>query len=71
MIKVHLDDTNISYSDIYEHFRTVAYWATQNCASFITYETVDVSDFSLVNDVIAEYMFADEHDATLFRLKWK
>lgn len=71
LIKIILDDSKIPYADVYAHFKSIAYWATQNCASFITYEIVDVSDFSLVNDVVAEYVFSDAQDATLFRLKWK
>ena len=71
MIKVILDDSGISYDNAFILFAAAAAWATQNCPSYQTYETVDVSDFSLVNDVVAEYVFADARDATLFRLKWK
>lgn len=70
MIKVVLNDTDISYADVYAHFSWIAGWAMEHCPSYVTYETVDVSDFSLINDVLAEYMFANDRDATLFRLKW-
>lgn len=70
MIKIILDDSKIPYADAYAHFSWIAGWATENCPSYVTYETVDVSDFSVTNDILAEYTFADERDATLFRLKW-
>lgn len=70
MIKVILDDTGISYDNALILFAAAANWATEHCPSYQSYETVDVSDFSVTNDVLAEYVFADERDATLFRLKW-
>lgn len=39
--------------------------------NIISVEAVDVSDHSLVTDVLYEYVFANGQDATLFRLKWK
>ena len=70
MIKIILDDSKIPYADVYAHFSWIAAWAKENCPSYQSYETVDVSDFSVTNDVLAEYIFADARDATLFRLKW-
>ena len=70
MIKIMLDDSKIPYKEVYEHFANVADWAAENCPSYQSYETVDVSDFSVTNDVIAEYVFADARDATMFRLRW-
>jgi hypothetical protein len=70
MIKVILNDSKIPYANVYAHFSWIAGWAKANCPSYVTYETIDVSDFSVTNDVLAEYTFVDERDATLFRLKW-
>lgn len=36
----------------------------------ITVDGVDVSDHSLTTDVIYEYIFGNEQDALLFRLKY-
>lgn len=70
MIKIMLDDSKIPYQDVYAHFKAAATWASENCPSYQSYETVDVSDFSVTNDVVAEYVFTDAKDATMFRLRW-
>lgn len=70
MISIFLNDTGIPYEHVYEHFSYVDEWAREHCVSYCWYKAVDVSDVSLVNDVIAEYIFADEKDAVLFKLKW-
>lgn len=37
----------------------------------ITIDGVDVSDVSMTNDIIYEYIFGNEQHALLFTLKWK
>lgn len=70
MITVTLNDAGIPYGEVYNHFDMISSWAKENCPSYSHYEDIDISDFSLVHDVIADYFFSDEKDATLFRLKW-
>ena len=70
MISIFLDDTGIPYEHVYEHFSYVDKWAREHCKSYRKYEAVDVSDASLTNDVVAEYVFGNESDAVLFKLKW-
>ena len=45
-------------------------WAQDNCASYIGYEVNDISDFSLVYDLIGIFEFREEKDAAWFSLKW-
>lgn len=71
MITVTLTDSGIPYGEVYNHFDTVSAWAKEHCPSYSHYEDIDLSDFSLVHDVVADYFFTDEKDATLFRLKWE
>lgn len=71
MISVYLDDTGIPYEQVYEHYGTASRWARDHCVGYQGYETADVSDFSMTNDVIAQYLFNNEQDATIFSLKWK
>ena len=70
MITVILNDTGISYDRVYEHFSAADTWARAHCSSYRTYESTDISDVSLSNDVVATYTFDNEQDATLFRLRW-
>lgn len=71
MISVYLNDTGIAYERIYQHYGTADRWAREHCSSYQGYEPVDVSDVSLTNDVIAQYLFDNEQDATIFLLRWK
>ena len=68
---VYLDDTGIRYEEAEEHFAVAASWATQQCSSFVDYHVQDVSDVSLINDLVEEYRFNDPKDALMFQLKWK
>jgi hypothetical protein len=48
-----------------------AHWAWKHCPSFKGWESMDVSDVSVMFDVVVEFRFADEHDALMFTLRWK
>ena len=67
---VMLDDSKISYDQVYEHYANADAWAKEHCSSYQGYETCDISDFSLTNDVVAEYRFANSKDVTIFKLRW-
>lgn len=71
MIKVYLDDTGIPYEHAEQHFQDACDWAKKFCSSFIGYDLQDVSDVSLTNDYVAQYIFNNERDAEWFTLKWK
>jgi hypothetical protein len=68
---VYLNDTDVPYEHVEEHFAQAAAWASRQCASYVDYHVQDVSDFSLINDFIAQYQFRDSKDAMMFELKWK
>lgn len=70
MISVILSDEGIDYDQVYQHYAAADTWARKHCASYHTYQTVDVSDVSLCNDVTAQYWFGSEQDVTVFKLKW-
>lgn len=70
MTTVILTDDGIPYEHVYEHYSYVDQWAREHCASYSGYEALDVSDVSLKNDVLAEYTFKDEKDASWFILRW-
>ena len=70
MIFIILDDTGIAYEKVYDRYVAADAWAWEHCKSYKGYEITDISDVSLTNDVVAEYIFADEQDGTLFKLKW-
>lgn len=57
------------YDKAKEYFSELARWACVNCKSFISIELVDVSDVSLISDIIAVYKFEDEKDLLMFTLK--
>lgn len=72
MISVNLTDEGLyDYNVASDHFKSAADWAAANCKSFDGWQVVDVSDVSYAWDLIAEYNFTDEKDATMFMLKWK
>jgi hypothetical protein len=67
---VYLNDSNIPYEQAEAYFKSAADWAHRQCQSFIGYHVQDVSDFSLINDFVAEYRFKDPKDAVVFELKY-
>jgi hypothetical protein len=70
MIEVYLNDANMSYDFAEQHFHNADFWAREHCSSYRGHNVQDVSDVSYQYDNIALYLFEDEHDALLFRLKW-
>jgi hypothetical protein len=70
MIKVYLDDRNLSYNFAEQHFSDADLWAREYCASYQGHNVQDVSDFSYQHDFIALYLFKEERDATMFMLRW-
>lgn len=72
MIKVvYLSDTGIPYEKAQAFFEEAAVWAQEQCSSYINFHVQDVSDVSLINDLVAEYRFRDPKDAVWFELKWR
>jgi len=71
MIEVYLDDRGIDYDFAEQHFLNADIWARENCGSYRGYNVQDVSDFSYVNDWIAQYLFEDERDVLIFTLRWR
>jgi hypothetical protein len=70
MIEIYLNDSNMSYDFAEQHFLNADLWAREYCASYRGHNVQDVSDVSYQYDNIALYLFEDEQDALLFRLKW-
>lgn len=70
MITIMLNDEKMTYDESYLYFESAGVWAQENCQSFVDHEIVDVSDFSLTHDVLAQYQFKEEKDATMFLLRW-
>lgn len=70
-------EITLTYTDIDYHgdnwwkeVGQMAAWAKANCQGTVTYETVDMSDVSLVCDGLAHFWFDREEDAILFKLRW-
>jgi len=71
MISIMLNDEKMTYDEAYQYFESAGVWAQENCLSFVDHQIMDVSDFSLTHDVLAQYQFEDEKDATIFLLRWR
>ena len=71
MIEVYLNDSNMSYDFAEQHFWNANLWALEHCSSYRGHNVQDVSDVSYIYDNVALYLFEDEQDALLFRLKWQ
>jgi hypothetical protein len=71
MIAIMLNDEKMTYDEAYQYFESAGEWARKNCQSFVDHEILDVADFSLTHDVLAQYQFKDEKDATIFLLRWR
>ena len=70
MTEIFLDDRNLSYDFAEQYFWNAHIWALEHCESYRGYHVQDVSDVSYVYDNIALYLFGDEKDALVFRLKY-
>jgi len=71
MITITLNDEQMDYDEAYRHFRSAGECARKNCQSFVDHEILVVADFSFTHDVLAQYQFKDEKDATIFLLRWR
>lgn len=45
-------------------------WALENCTSFDSTLTTDISDVSLQYDTVYDFFFNSESDAIWFKLRW-
>jgi hypothetical protein len=70
VIEVYLNDAKMSYDFAEQHFHNANLWAREHCRSYRGHDVQDVSDVSYYYDNIALYLFEDEQDALMFRLKW-
>ena len=61
--KITLHDPDASYLDL-------VVWAKRRCQSYHRSNHTDVSDISMTVDVIYEFWFSDQKDATMFYLRW-
>ncbi len=69
--KVYVNDIgSAGYEFNHPYFEEMADWAKEHCQSFKSFEITDVSDVSLIYDEIAEFVFGDEQDVLMFKLKW-
>lgn len=62
----------VRFTDIEDHIARKQ-WAEDNCGSFINLTITDFSDFSYgmsSYDTGFEFVFADEADAIIFKLRW-
>ena len=71
MHEVYLNDTGMGYDESELYFHNANAWALEHCASYYNHNVQDVSDVSYYYDNIALYLFRDERDALLFRLRWQ
>lgn len=60
-MKVYLNYQDLLYGDAQLKFFKAAKWASEHCNSYYGLD---------IFDVVAEYRFYDEKDATLFALRW-
>lgn len=61
--KVALYDPDVTYLDL-------ATWAKNNCKSYEKSQSTDLSDISYRFDVVYEFWFENEKDATMFYMRW-
>lgn len=67
---VILNDIGKNRDSAVEFYVDADLWAKEHCPSYQEFEMQDVSDVSLVYDLLARYDFEDEEDVVLFTLKW-
>lgn len=70
MIEIYLNDAKMNYDQSEIYFHNADRWAREHCRSYQGHNVQDVSDVSYIYDNVALYLFKDEQDALLFRLKW-
>lgn len=69
MIKIYIGDRE-HWSEPLDEFNEMKYWAYAHCKSFVEMILTDVSDVSLYHEMVAEFRFNDQRDATMFTLRW-
>ena len=70
MVEIYLNDANMNQDQSELYFMRADWWAREHCSSYQGHHVQDVSDVSYTHDYVALYTFADDSDATLFKLKW-
>lgn len=71
MFEVYLNDAQLSWDESEVYFHNANVWALENCESYVNYNVQDVSDVSYVYDNIGLYLFREERDVMIFKLKWE
>ena len=67
---VYLGDTAMNRATAERYFAAAHAWALDNCTGYLNYQVEDVSDFSYLHDLVAQYLFDNEQSAVFFKLKW-
>jgi len=70
MIDIFLNDEEKSYKEAQAYYAKADRWAIDQCPSYQGHHVQDVADFSMHHDIIARYVFDNEQDVVLFKLKW-
>ena len=70
MKTVLLSDNGMKYEQAEQFFAEAAVWAKSHCHSFVEHTVADVSDFSYAHDLLAQYVFTDERDELMFKLRY-
>lgn len=71
MFEVYLNDARMNWDESEIYFHNANVWARENCESYVNYNVQDVSDVSYVYDNIGLYLFREEKDVMIFKLKWQ
>lgn len=66
-----MDDIKVTLFDAQGTYLDMCLWVKQYCSSYKRSNVTDVSDVSVVTDVIYEFWFDDPQDALMFKLKWE
>lgn len=70
MEEVYLTDAKLTWEEGEQYFYDADWWARQFCTSYKGHHVQDVSDVSYVYDNVALYLFEDQKEAIMFKLKW-
>ncbi len=63
---IHDKDHEFNYNSMRLYFIDAAIWAVQHCKSYKSFKIREIGE----TKQMANYLFEDERDALLFRLKW-
>jgi len=70
MICVYLNDSGKTWNQAMQNYHNADVWASTHCRSYQGHHVQDVTDFSLIHDLVAQYRFVDQQDVMVFKLKW-